>query len=83
MEQTDADSLRVAAAGGTLQDAQVICASLRAAGIPALISGEHATGWLPHMNLALNPRGVEVYVRAGDLEAALEGFFDIAWITTE
>jgi len=76
MEQTDADSLRVAAAGGTLQDAQVICASLQAAGIPALISGEHATGWLPHMNLALNPRVAWSHARReaeGGCHAAFDG----------
>ena len=62
----------VVASAPTLCEAEVTRAVLQAAGIDAFIIGEAAAQWLPHMSVALNPRGIEVAVRAEDADAAEE-----------
>lgn len=62
----------VATTAATIEQADLIAATLKAAGIEAFIANAYATSTLPHCNLSLNRKGIEVYVRKSDLQAANE-----------
>lgn len=51
-------------------DAELLCTTLRAAGIKAFVPNENSSTMLPHMIGAINPDGVPVVVRASDVQAA-------------
>ncbi|MDY6913708.1 MAG: DUF2007 domain-containing protein [Planctomycetota bacterium] len=72
MAETDKYRLVVVAAAATLTEADVIRASLDAAGIDAMILNETTTNVLSHLNFAINPGGIRIAVSARDTEAARE-----------
>ena len=65
-----ADELTVVATAAGLQQADVIRATLEAAGIDAVILGEHAASTLSHLGSAIHPGGVPIAVRRGDVPPA-------------
>lgn len=69
--------LAVAARASTLSEAEVIRSSLCSAGVDAFIPNEHSTNALMHASMGINPRGVEVLVRAEELEQAKEALADL------
>ena len=71
MDEMD-QNLVVATSVATLQQADVLKSVLESNGIPAFIPGAMASSCMPHMEIGLNPKGVRLLVRKGDLEDALE-----------
>ncbi|MCE5328253.1 MAG: DUF2007 domain-containing protein [Planctomycetaceae bacterium] len=65
-------NLVVATSVATLQQADVLKSILESNGIPAFIPGALASNCMPHMEIGLNPKGVRLLVRRGDLEDAME-----------
>lgn len=64
----DKSELVVVASAATLEEAQVIRAVLAGHDISAHVQGATATAMMPHIALAINPRGVRVMVLARDLD---------------
>jgi hypothetical protein len=57
-----ARDLTTVATARTVHEADIICGVLRSGGVPAHVSGAQAGLMLPHMGVAVHPRGVPVMV---------------------
>ncbi len=64
------DGPMVVAEAVSLTQADVICAVLRTNDIEPFILNENSSQTLPHMGVAINPRGIQVAVRKADQPAA-------------
>ena len=64
------DSMVVVAVANRLTEADVMRAALEASGIPAYVQNEFTTNWFSHMGLAINPKGVKVFVPRGAIDEA-------------
>ena len=66
----DGSKLVVVAAATSLQEAEVLRTVLAGNDISAHVQGAAATGVMPHLALAINPKGVRVMVLERDLDMA-------------
>lgn len=66
----DSNRMVVVAAASSLQEADVLRATIQAEGIDCFIPGENAANILSYMEFGLHPKGVEVMVRSADAERA-------------
>ena len=72
MERADQSNLRVVAATGSVEEADLMCMALGAAGVKAIVLDANFSAWMPHMALGVGRGGVRVAVAARDVPAAKE-----------
>jgi len=70
VENADTSGPVVVATASTLQEADVLRAAIWSAGVEAMIANEYSSNTLSHLNIAVNPRGIQVIVAPQDAEAA-------------
>jgi hypothetical protein len=71
-EKVDHGRPVVIAQATSLPQADVICAMLRTVDIEGFILNEHTSQLLPHLDLLINPKGIQIAVRQADAQAARE-----------
>ena len=72
MDRSDQSDLRVVAAAGSVEEADLMCTALGAAGVGAIVLDANFSAWMPHLALGVGRGGVRVAVAARDVPAAKE-----------
>ena len=72
MDRADPSELKVVAAAGSVEEADLIRTALGAAGLEAIVLDANFSAWMPHLALGVGRGGVRVAVAARDVPAAEE-----------